>query len=306
MANPADTMSLARTTLGTRKQTETEKKQKEEIDRAMNPEKYAKPEELAGYNKTASEQIKSILGRDATPEETQYFAGELAGGMKPYELQGLLRMTPEFQKTQAESERKAMAEESSAAQTELGNKMQGFSDEAFKRALPEIMGQYMRSGRLNSSGIDSAIARAKADLTAKQQEFLANTAYQTAQQQAGYRREDFTTGAANAYNQYLRQSEPAYQQQFNLQNAGNYATYQSPWDQLRYQQGALQGRTERDYQVSDYARQQSDYNNYLNQQKKSDRTNAIYGLAGNFLGTAAQVGLSKWAGAYNYPKRPVY
>jgi hypothetical protein len=306
MADPTRLAELSRNTLITKMTADTEAKQKEEIDKAQNPEKYLEADQLNAYKQQAATQIQSMLGREATPEEADYFANELARGTSAYELQGLLKMTPEYQSAQAEKERAAMAEESAAAQEELAGKMQGFSDEAFKRALPEIMGQYMRSGRINSSGVDSAIAKAKADLTQKQQEFLANTAYQNAQQQAGYRRQDFTTNAANAYNQYLRQNEPNYQQQFNLQNAGNYAAYQSPWNTLNYAQQSSADLTSRDREISDYYRQQNDYMNALQSQNSSNRQNAVYGLAGNLLGSAANIGLMKWAGAFNRPTYSTY
>jgi hypothetical protein len=66
---------------------------------------------------------------------------------------------------------------------------------------------------------------------------------------------------------------------------------------MKSNQASLQGYTQRDREISDYNRQQSDWNNYLDKQRKSDREAALYGLAGSAVSSGISAGLYKWARA---------
>lgn len=240
------------------------------------------------HKNTAASIISSVYGRNETQDEVDFFAKELAKGESPYELRQFLMTTPEYQANAAKAERERVRQESAAARDELGKALGVQRDEAFKRALPEILSAYMRSGRLGSSGVDQAIAKANQDLQRESESFLANAAYEDAVRSQGYRREDFVGNRANAFDQYLRQSDPARQRAIGLQGTADSLRFGSPFQQLQAGQGYASDRISRSRELDDYYRQQSDFFRALDNQRKGSREAALYGLLGSGISAGIQ------------------
>ncbi len=246
-------------------------------------------DKAAGFQQSVSGLIQEIFGRAARPDEMEFFSNELAKGVSPYELRDALSQTPEYQQKQADAQQAKFQQESTAARGALDQELQASNLRMIEKASPQIIGQFMKAGRLGSSGVVNALARAQADLDKERQVFLANAAYTDAQRGQGYQREDFVARQNQAYNQYLRQSEPGYQS--SLLNA------QAPYQAQQRQYGLIDQGRQRQYEIDDYNRQQSDYNRYLSDSRRSSRESALYGLGGSLLGAGLQ-GLT-----YGYAKR---
>ena len=174
--------------------------------------------------------IQSVLGREATADESAYFAKELAQGKSAYELQQELQSLPEYQKTLAEKDRTALA-------ADLLDQQQI----AFQKAIPAIQSQFMKAGRLNSSGLDSAMALAQRDLESQRQGYLGQVGYQDVS--------NIRNQAYNAFQNYNQQ----FQQMYN------------PAGQVQSQYNLLGNAINRTNELSDYQRQKNDYMQFLEQ-----------------------------------------
>jgi len=243
---------------------------------------------------TVSQIFQSTLGRTPTSNELDHFSKEFSSGeVSGYDLEQFLAQTPEYLKAQSEKENQRVQQESAAARQSLDAELLKSEEETFKRALPQIMSQYMRAGRIGSSGVDAMLAKERARLAQERQGFLANAAYGDSIRAQGYRREDFVGANAQAFNQYLRQSEPAYQSRMAGVQAQNALTYQTPYNILGRQR-----------EVDDYNRQRNDYMAYLNSQKSSPLQGALRGaLSGAGAGASfgpygalAGIGLGAFGG----------
>lgn len=221
-------------------------------DRERNP--VITPETL----QSAREIIGGVFGRDVSNDEAQYFAQELARGKSRYELQQELMSLPEYQRTQAQKDRAA-----------LDTELQSQQAEVFKRATPQIISAFMRAGRLNSSGLNSALAQAQADLDKERQSSLAQVGAQ-----------DLSTIRANAFQQFQQMNQPYLAARNIFSNAGSYQTGL----------GLMQQAIARQREIEDYNRQQSDYMRYLNMANKSD-------MFGNLLGAGLDIGKTLYTGS---------
>lgn len=197
----------------------------------------------------AGNAIRSVLGRDASEEEAAYFAKELAQGKSVYELQQELMSLPEYQKVQAAKDREVLGQEL-LAQQQL----------AFQKATPAIISQFMKAGRIGSSGLDSAMANAQKELEQQRQGYLGQVGYQ-----------DLASIRGNAYqnyNNYANQFKDAFGTVG--QTSANY--------------NLLGNAIKRMNEQSDYAKQQNDYMNYLNMQNRSNERAAQYQMYGQIAG----------------------
>lgn len=276
-----EAMSLVLTDLGQRKT-------KELTESIVNPPTPKKPEVTDEHKQTVVGIYNDVFGRAPTQRELDYFGGELASGASPYEMETVLRNSPEYQKKLSDAETARVKQESAAARQSLADELLKQEDVAYERTLPQIIGAYMRAGRLGSSGLDAMLARTRADMAREREGRLANIAYEDAIRQQGYGREDFVNRNTLAFQNYLRQSEPRYQQQFAMQNIGNQLRYQAPFDFLSRLNQLQDARTQRGYGIEDYNIERNDYNRYLSEAKKSGRQNALYGFFGNVLGAGLQ------------------
>ena len=269
---------LYRAELTKRLNTQAEAKTEKAISDVRNPTISAEQEA------EAAELVSGILGRNATKQEISYFAGELAQGVKPYEIQGQLQQTPEYQDKIAEQKNQKFTQEAEAARNALNTQLLESQKQAFERALPTIMSSYMRAGRIGSSGLDNAIAQAQKELDQQRQSYLGNLAYQDAVRGQGYTQQAFVNNNANAFNQYLRQTDPYQQGRMAASQAQSALQYQYPFQAAGGYASGLGGFTQREQSLADYDRQQSDYNRYYNQARDDQSNAARYQLFGNVIG----------------------
>lgn len=324
----ADAIQLATNAIGTKFQQQANQDQGNlettitgAIDKIQNPEKYLDPSVTSGNVQTAAGYLRQLWQREPTDDEVNYFASQLNSGMKPYELVGLIKSTPEYiqhqtalqqaqEKATADEESKRIASEASAAREQLNQDLLRQEEEAFRRATPEILASFQRSGRLNSSGIDSALAKARADLASQRQAQMANAGFQDAAAQRGYRREDFLNRQNTAYQDYLR----AIQASGNFANygqspisarrdaataAGIQSAFQDPYSSfernynfglgsLNRQYGLADQARQRQNDIEDYYRQMNDYNRYASDARRQANNNAWMQLLGTGIGAGIQ------------------
>jgi hypothetical protein len=270
----------------------TQKQVLDQIDRANNPKKYLDEGKKAENLQTANRLLSQAYGSDTNdPDLSQFLSDRLAEGESAFELSQFLQTTPQYLKKQSETENARVQQESAAARAALDAELLKSEEETFSRATPSIISSYMKAGRLNSSGLQSALAKARADLAKERQGFLSNAAYNDSIRAQGYKREDFVGANTQAFNQYLRQSEPAYQQKFNVQGAGNFANFQQPYNDLARQYQVTDRNVARQYELEDYGQQQNDYFQALSDQRRQQRSALPYQLAGSLLGA----GIQGWA-----------
>lgn len=267
------------------KDQQTATEQQAKIDAVMNPSI------SDGNRASAAGIIKQMYGRDASQDEIDYFAKELAAGTSAYELGQFLTQTPEYQTKIAEAERQRVATEAKALQDELRTSLAQQNDIAFQKAIPNILSSYMKAGKLNSSGVDSAVAQAKAQLQQQQEQYLAGLQYENAIRQQGYGREDFLNANRLGYQNQQETNAANQRQQQALLGYSNYAQYQSPWDSMNRQYALSDARTQRANELQDYYMQQADYNSQMSAQRRAQREAALYGLGGSLGAGAINLGL---------------
>lgn len=252
-----------------------------QIDSAMHPEKQLTDEQKTGNLNTANRLLQQNYGADYNdPDLSSFLAQRLAEGESAFELSQFLQTTPHYMQKQADVQNQKIQDEAKSAREALNQQLLQSEEEAFSRATPNIISSYMKAGRLNSSGLQNALAQARADLERERQGFLANAGYQDAASSRGYQREDFLNSQNQAFNQYLRQNEPAYQQRFAVQGYGNQNKFEQPYSSLNRYYGLQDEARQRQYQIDDYNRMKNDYFNYLNGQKPNRLLGGLQGALG--------------------------
>lgn len=225
------------------------------LKKAQNPNI---PSEQAAQNQADVTRVfQQTLGRDPTQDEISFFGKEIAQGISPYEIGQSLLGSPEYQKTQADIQQQKYDQKALEARNALDQQLQTTGAQVFQKALPKAISAYMKAGRLDSSGLNSALANAQAEIEKERQLTLANAGYQQAVQGAGYNQQNFVNSTANAFQNYLNQSAPFLQQRANVQGLAN---------NIRYG-GAAQNILQRQNDLADYAMQANDYSRYLSQQR---------------------------------------
>jgi len=223
-------------------------------------DKYTNPDVTDTSRQDVTSVFQDLFGRAPTQRELDHYSQDIArgvegGGIDPLGLEEYLKTTSEYQTAQAAKDREAINQEL------LANE-----EDVFRKAQPQIIGSYMRAGRLNSSGLDSALSKARAELASERQNML-----------TGYAREDVVGARNTAFQNYLRNSDPAYQQRFAIQGAGNYANFQQPYQDLARQYSLADQARARQYEVADYDRMQSDFMRYLDSTRGSRGGGALLG-----------------------------
>lgn len=213
------------------------------------------PEQQTKFNETVSGMFQEYLGRPPKPYEMEHFAKQLAQGDDPFLLASTLQQAPEYQEKKANTERQRLAGE-----------LQGYQEQAFQKAAPTMISSFMKAGRLNSSGVTSALSKAQQELEQQRQQYL-----------AGISREDFVNNNAKAWDIFGQQNAPS------VQRAQDLTTMRY---RLPFEQGAA--LTSRGNELSDWYREQNDFNRYLQSQKDQSRRSAQYGLTGQILGAGLQ------------------
>lgn len=215
---------------------------------------------------------RSLLGRDATASESDYYGRLLASGeVSPYEAEQYLKAGQEYQGIKDKEFRGGLKDE-----------LLGYNQKAFDKAKESILSSYTRAGLQNSSDLDFALANASKDLTAEGDKYLTGL---TASQYGGNKdaaRADYE----NMLNQYLQGKA------YTTSRSDKYLDY----------------LTQRADQGTDYQRQMDDYMSFLKSQPKAKKPSAwgaaamLGGAAlGSMAGPAgAAAGAQIGGGLYNY------
>jgi hypothetical protein len=199
--------------------------------------------------------FQSQLGRDATADEKSHFGALIASGQDPYQVQQALQQTQEYQNTA-----------NTKFQQQLGSQLQGTNADYFQKyIMPGIQAQNAQAGRTqDSSGYQAQLANAALQQNQGLQNFLAQTTAQNYQ--------NSTANAANQYQQLMGQ-------QYGLQNANVSSGLANQAANTQYNQN-----------LDMYQRQQTAYNNYLNQYGKRNGLINDIGTGLNFANAALNLG----------------
>jgi hypothetical protein len=230
--------------------------QQKTVQEQLNPT--VTPEQQNKNTGTVSDIFQSTLGRPPTQYELDHFSKQLAQGDDPLILQQTLQQSGEYLDKKAAQFRDQQSQQ-----------LQGFQDQAFAKAQPQIISSFMRAGRLNSSGLQSALANAQAELTQQNNQYL-----------AGLSREDFLNSQGQAQNVFAQNTLPSVQRAQALTDLKYQLPFQGSNDVLA-----------RGNELQDYYRQQNDFNRYLQAQKDQSRVNGQYQLYGAGLSALLQGGV---------------
>lgn len=199
----------------------------------------------SGMYGTVNDMFKASLGRDATTDEQQHFATQMAQGVDAYTINQFLQTLPENVKKQDE-----------AFRTNLNNTLQTQDSQYYQEQIaPALQAMATKQGRsLDSSGVNNSLALAAQQQNRQRESYLANI---TSQQ----------------YGNSQNLAQQNYQQTYgNYQNTQDYNNLRNT-NLLDQQMGRLNG-------LSDYAIQSQAYNNYLAKYgKRSAGQNALQGAA---------------------------
>lgn len=265
--------------------------QNKATERKLHPEKFITEDQKKGFSDTANRLISDAFGADfQDPYFAEFVSIQAAKGITPYELTQMIKQDPRFIKKEQDVERARIGTEAAGARQALSDSLLAQEDVAFDRTKSSIIGSFMGAGRLNSSGLDAALARSRENLQRDRQAFLGNIGYEDAVRQQGYGREDFIGRQGGAYQNYIRQSEPGYQTEF--------ARMGGPLASLNRFSNLSNTLTNRSFDTQDYARSKNDYLDAIGRYNRGSRDAALYGFGGNLLGSAGQIGLMKWAGDF--------
>lgn len=253
------------------------------LQKAQNPQNYLTPEQTSTNQTTAQRLVSSLFPSGDNTDLTSYVTKLLGQGQDPYTVSQFLQTTPQFMKQQSDQQAAQQNTQIQSAQQALNNTLQQSQQQVFEKATPNIISSFMRAGRLNSSGLQSALAQAQAQLDQQRQSQLATAGYAQAATQQGYNQQNFLNQQAQAYQNYAYQNAPSYNQQFNLQNASNAVNYQQPFNQQNYLNQLNTMGVQQQYALQNYNLQQSDYERYLQQARQYQNQNILPSLAGSAL-----------------------
>lgn len=243
---------------------------KQAQDKILHPEKFVPPEDTTKNKATADRLIKQYFGDDFEDQDlSDFLTTQLASGRSPYELQTFIKSDERYMKKQQDADRESLTQSLLAQE-----------DQAFDKTKQSIISSFQGAGRLNSSGLDAALARSRENLQRDRQAFLGNLSYDDAKRREGYTRSDYDRDAGAFY------------------GGRNFAISQIPQNNLGRSYALGDALVNRGYEDRDYSRQRNDYFNALGQQRKMANQAALYGLGGQVLGQAAKYGFGAWAGAF--------
>lgn len=198
-----------------------------------NPQANRNPQDVQG---DVQSQFKTILGRDATPDELQHFSQAIQSGQTDaYGLSSFLKTQPEYTNAQDQQFRSG-----------LNDELAGYDNKEFGRQKNDIYSDYASRGLGGSSSLDFALTDLMGKLSENRSKYLSGL---SAQQYGGNK--DLAIGG---YKNTLDQLYNANQQQRQGQN--------------QYAQSLI----DRGFAGADYGQQQRDYNNAMNSQRGYDNT----------------------------------
>lgn len=202
----------------------------------MDPSKAVKPADVQG---SVGQQFKSILGRDATPDELAHFTDAIQSGQTDaYGLGSFLKQMPEYTNAQDKTFRSG-----------LNTELQNYDTQEFGREKGNVMADYQKRGLGTSPSLDYALTDLMGKIASNRSAYLSTL---SASQYGGNK--DLATGNyQNSLNQMYNQNQ---QKTANQSNYGN----------------ALM---DRGFQGMDYQTQMNDYMRMLGQANQS--RNVLHG-----------------------------
>lgn len=241
------------------KQHYTEQNSPEKIAEKKRAEDEGKALGLYG---TVNDLFKSNLGREASKDEQQHFATQMAQGVDAYTINQFLQALPENVKKQDE-----------AFRTNLNKTLQAQDSQYYQEQIaPALQAMATKQGRsLDSSGVNNSLALAAQQQNRQRESYLANI---TAQQ----------------YGNSQNLAQQNYQQAYgNYQNTQDYNNLRNT-NLLDQRMGRLNG-------LSDYAIQSQAYNNYLAKYGKRGNAGLQGALGGATAGATAGSAFGPWGAA---------
>lgn len=244
-------------------------------------QQFTNPSITPEQSTTAQRIVQETLGETGDPDLIGFIADEIARGQSPYELKAFLQTTPQFQEQAAKRQQTEQETYAKQLRTDLNTQLLEQEGIAFNRAMPQILAQFARQGRIGSSGIDAAVARERGRLEEARQAQMASIAFQQGSQQLGFNRQDFL----NQQNAIFGQSA-TFQAPYQDLNAAYTAL---PLQQFSRSQGLLDQRLARRDALDDYSTEQRDLEKYLNRARRQSREEALFNFGGQALNTGASI-----------------
>ena len=208
----------------------------------------------ADISANVSQQFRSILGRDATPEELAHFTQAIQSNQTDaYGLSSFLKLQPEYTNAQDKNFRSG-----------LNSELAGYDTEAFNKQKGDIISAYARNGMAagNSPSLDYALTDLMGKLASNRSAYLS----QLSAAQYGGNKDLAIGNYQNSLNQMYNE---------NQQRANQQAQYG-------------QQLTNQGFAGADYQTQMNDYMRFMQNQPKQRGTNPFgTALQGAAAGSAA-------------------
>lgn len=261
-------------------------------------EELKKPPERAevtdDHRRNAEQLLRDTFGPDEPlqADAVDFFAGQLAEGVDPFLVRQDIEQTRQFQDLQSRRELERRQADFDAAINNIQASSLQTEEEVFRRAVPDIISQFQRAGRLGSSGLESALSRVRGDLAREREQFINNLRSQQAFEQQGFSGQNFQTNSANAINNFLRQIAP---QQVAALGIGQFRG-QIPGLQFQNRIGQQADLTNRLRGLQDFNTQRNDFLSFFERSQRAQREADLYGLYGQ-LGAGLLSGAGQGIGA---------
>jgi len=142
------------------------------------------------FNEDINTTLTSILGREATKSELNYFGKQMEqGNLDTYGLESFIKGTEEYQTGYTQKAREAL-------KSELGA-----SDEMYLGKVNKALeAKYASQGRPGAGAFGSSLIQAGKDLAGERGSYLANIGYQGAQQGLDTLKSQYQSALNNLYN----------------------------------------------------------------------------------------------------------
>lgn len=211
------------------------------------------------YSGDVNQAFRSVLGRDATPQEIEHYGSGLAsGGLDSYQLADYIKQTDEYRTGQDKTFREG-----------LNTELSGYDENAFKKGSEDIISRYSKAGIQHSPALDLALTNLMGDIAKERGRYLAGLSAE----QYGGNKELARADYEGNLNKYL--SDRDYERSLRQKSMDDYL-----------------GRSR---ELTDYDRQKSDYFDMLSRVPRGRRGGGLSGaLSGALQGGAAGSPFGPW------------
>lgn len=185
------------------------------------------------YQDELDPMFDSLLGRDASASENDYFGQLYASGRSPYEIEQLLKQLPEYQQNEDKKFRGGLASE-----------LEGYDLSFFDKAKEGVISRAAKSngGFGSSSALDFALTNLMGDIAEKRGGYLAGI---SAQQYGGNKdaaRDDYKTGMNRYFeDQDFQRNRAAADQDYYRDRSDSDRDYQRQFNDYMAMQNRNQG-----------------------------------------------------------------